>query len=349
MPRAWPSSARPWRRRSSTLWSFSASSASSAVCATRWPVSLKLSASLPSKKSGGLPPWRRIKSGMGMAGLLLSKNFRVGGPGGGGRSDDVERGLESDGHRGQAEFGAAGLVAELERNVLHAERGIGKRGDGQAKNQGALVDVQWRFGKREFLELAFGIGDLAAVETGGKFGLEIGGDEIVFRFFAGIDMEARANLHDHGDFQCPAAGRGIERDVGFGFDDIAAGGDLRQQRGRQDQQADRKDSCFDFHKVTWAPSCWEMTRLMTAWRSSPVFSCTNALRGSFHPSLKLLESAEIQISRTGVLGEITNLASTGSSNSTSSFPDSPSTSKPCSSPAVSMRRLRSSNAASAFR
>src|SRR5437763_11194869 len=141
MPRAWPSSARRWRRRSSIPWSFSASSAWSAVCATRWPVSQKPSASLPSKKSGGLPPWRRIKSGMGMAGLLLSKNFRVGGPGGGGRSDDVERGGESDGDRGQAESRAAGLGAELAREELLAERGVGKRGDRQARSQGALGDL----------------------------------------------------------------------------------------------------------------------------------------------------------------------------------------------------------------
>src|SRR5438552_13671609 len=75
-----------------------------------------------------------------------------------------------------------------------------------------------------------------------------------------------------------------------------------------------------------------MTRLISASRSSPVFSSTKAFRDSLQPSLKLVESAEIQISRTGVLGEITNLASSGSSKRTSSFPASPSTSKPCSSP-----------------
>jgi len=37
-----------------------------------------------------------------------------------------------------------------------------------------------------------------------------------------------------------------------------------------------------------------------------------------------VESAEIQISRIGVFGEITNFASSGSSNSTSSLPLSPS-------------------------
>ncbi len=37
-------------------------------------------------------------------------------------------------------------------------------------------------------------------------------------------------------------------------------------------------------------------------------------------SLKLVERAEIQISRTGVFGETTNLASSGSSKMTSSLP-----------------------------
>jgi len=53
--------------------------------------------------------------------------------------------------------------------------------------------------------------------------------------------------------------------------------------------------------------------------SSPVFSCTKALRIRSSQALKLVESAETQISRTGVLGEITNLASSGSSKITSEF------------------------------
>src|SRR5258707_2613089 len=88
---------------------------------------------------------------------------------------------------------------------------------------------------------------------------------------------------------------------------------------------------------------------MTPRRFSPVFSRVKAFLESDQPSLKLVERAEIQISRTGVFGEITNLASSGSSKITSSFPASPSTSKPCASPRVSRRFLRFSNAASAFR
>src|SRR5258707_4875533 len=102
------------------------------------------------------------------------------------------------------------------------------------------------------------------------------------------------------------------------------------------------------HTVTSLPICCEITRLITSNRFSPVFSSTNELFASDQPSLKLVESAEIQISRTGVFGEITNLLASGSSKITSSFPLSPSTSNPCSSPASSIRRFNSANAASLF-
>src|SRR6202521_1110281 len=142
MRRAWPSSARPWRLRSSTPWWFSASSASSADCAMRWPVSAKPRASLPSKNLEVCGPCRRFNFGNAHGGLLFSKNLRVGGLGGGGRGSDVERCVESDCDWGKTKFAAAGLVAELERNVLFAERGVFERGDRHAKNHVALVDVQ---------------------------------------------------------------------------------------------------------------------------------------------------------------------------------------------------------------
>jgi hypothetical protein len=85
--------------------------------------------------------------------------------------------------------------------VLFAERRVRKRRDRHAKNHVALVDVQRSFGKREFFEFALGIGDFTAVEAGGKRGFEIGGDEVVFRFLAGVDVEARANLHNNGDLK----------------------------------------------------------------------------------------------------------------------------------------------------
>src|SRR6266478_9540190 len=122
------------------------------------------------------------------------------------------------------------------------------------------------------------------------------------------------------------------------------------QRDDDDQeQGTDGDRDGELHSFTVAPICWETTRLITSRRFSPVLSETNVFLLSDQPSLKLVERAEIQISRTGVLGETTNLASSGSSKMTSSLPLSPSTSKPCSSPSVSSRRLRSSKAASAFR
>src|SRR6202171_727489 len=233
MRRAWRSSGRPWRRLCSIRWSFLGSNASSAACAMQWRVSVKLRASLSSKNSEGCNACRRSILEIDSAGLLFSKKFCVNGLGGGGRGGDVQRRIESYRHRGQAEFVAAGLVAELQRNVLFAERGVLERSDGHAKNHVALIDVQTNLGKREFFEFALGIGDFAAVEAGGKRGFEIGGDEVVFRFFTGVDVEARANLHDHGDLERSAAGRGIERNVDFGFDHVAAGGDLRLRGGRE--------------------------------------------------------------------------------------------------------------------
>src|ERR1700676_4938996 len=146
----------------------------------RWPVSAKPRASLPSKNLEVCGPCRRFNFGNAHGGLLFSKNLRVSGLGGGGRDSDVERCVESDCDWGKTKFAAAGLVAELERNVLFAERGVFERGDRHAKNHVALVDVQWSFGKGEFFEFALGIGDFAAVEAGGKRGFEIGGDEVVF-------------------------------------------------------------------------------------------------------------------------------------------------------------------------
>ena len=61
---------------------------------------------------------------------------------------------------------------------------------------------------------------------------------------------------------------------------------------------------------------------------SPVFSKMNAPAASDQESLKLVESAEIQIWRTGAFGVMTNFISSGSSNSTSSLPLPPSTSNP---------------------
>src|SRR5260370_15297926 len=155
MRRAWRLPARRWRRRSSTPWSFSASSAWSAACATRWPVSRNPRANLL-RKNYEFPLRAETYFWHSAWRLLLSKNFRVGGPCCGGRSDDVQRRVESECDRGQAKLGAAGLVTELQRNVLLAERSACERRHRHAENHGVLVDVQRNLGEGEFFELAFG-------------------------------------------------------------------------------------------------------------------------------------------------------------------------------------------------
>src|SRR5260370_33344198 len=122
--------------------------------------------------------------------LLFCKNFRVGVVGGGSRGGDSHRRVEIECDRGEAQFVTASLVAELQRNVLFAEGGVCKCRDGHAKNHRVLVDIQRGFGKGKFFELALGVGNFTAVEACRKRGLEIGGDEVVFRFFSSMDVKA---------------------------------------------------------------------------------------------------------------------------------------------------------------
>ena len=50
-----------------------------------------------------------------------------------------------------------------------------------------------------------------------------GVDRVTYTEYA---AEARANLHDDSDLKRAATAGGVERNVGFRFNDIAAGGDL---------------------------------------------------------------------------------------------------------------------------
>src|SRR5579884_1590509 len=68
-----------------------------------------------------------------------------------------------------------------------------------------------------------------------------------------------------------------------------------------------------------SPSCWLISRETSGFSPSPVFSRTKSFAGGDQSSLKLVASAEIQIWRTGALGEITNRAG-GSSNEMCSAP-----------------------------
>ena len=60
--------------------------------------------------------------------LFRGEDFGVGGFGGGGSGNHVERRVDFFGYRGEADFGAAGLVSQFHGNVLGAERGGGKNG-----------------------------------------------------------------------------------------------------------------------------------------------------------------------------------------------------------------------------
>src|SRR5208337_1755568 len=143
-------------------------------------------------------------------GLFGRKNFRVGRFGCGGVGDDVEGGIDVLGYGGQADFGAAGLVAEFQGNVLGAERGAGENGERQENGDVAGVDIElFVFREGEGLQRALGISDFAEFEAGGNFGVKIGADQIVLGDLAGVDVKAGANFHDHGNLQGHAAGDGI--------------------------------------------------------------------------------------------------------------------------------------------
>ena len=57
------------------------------------------------------------------------------------RCGNVERGIERKSDRRQADFRAASLVAQLERDVLRAERSVRERGDRETERDGVFVDV----------------------------------------------------------------------------------------------------------------------------------------------------------------------------------------------------------------
>ena len=158
----------------------------------------------------------------------------VGEFGGGGCGDYVEGGVDFFGYRGEADFSAAGLVAELHGDMLGTQRGSGEDGERKEEGDAAGVDVElFIFGEGEVLERAFWIGDSAEFEAGGNFGAKIGGDQVVFGDFAGVDVKAGADFEDDGNLKGHAAGDGIVGRIGFRGDDVFAGGSLRAGRRRE--------------------------------------------------------------------------------------------------------------------
>jgi len=170
--------------------------------------------------------------------LLGGKKLRMRWAGSGGVCRDSDRGVDIEGDGREADFVAAGLVAQLERDVLYAERGIGLRGERHAEHDFVLVDVERSLGEGEGAEFALGVSDFAnGFEAGGEVGAEIGGDEVLRGRLAGVDMKPWANFEHDGELKGAATRYGIEGNKGGGRDDFAAGRDLRvsgRQRGDDD-------------------------------------------------------------------------------------------------------------------
>ena len=96
--------------------------------------------------------------------------------------------------------------------------------------------------------------------------------------------------------------------------------------------------------TTSSPNCWLIRRATSGFSFSPVFCSTKSRAVSDQSNLKLVESAEIQICRTGALGEMTNRAP--SSKEMCSAPDWSSTSMSDDSSARMRDFLRESKALS---
>src|SRR5271170_4260768 len=94
-----------------------------------------------------------------------------------------------------------------------------------------------------------------------------------------------------------------------------------------------------FNIIACSPSCSFIRRLTSFFSPSLDFVSTKSLAAGDQSSLKLVESAEIQICRTGELGEMTNLLG-GSSKLICSAPELSSTSKSASPSASYKLRFR---------
>jgi hypothetical protein len=192
--------------------------------------------------------------------LLGGEKFWVSWAGTGGVYGDGDRGVDIESNGREADFVAAGLVAQLEGNVLGAERGIGLRGERYAEDDFILVDVKRSFCEGERVKFAWRVGNLAGgFETGWKAGAEIGGNQVLGGRLARVDVEALADFEHDGELKIAAPGDRFERNVCGGRDYFAAGRDLRLrgwQRGDDDQQnRGDGDGCGELHRCTCWPSC----------------------------------------------------------------------------------------------
>jgi hypothetical protein len=187
--------------------------------------------------------------------LLGGKKFWVGRARIGGCGGDGDGRVDVECNGWEADFIAAGLVAQFQGNFLGTEWGVGLRGERYAENDSILVHVERSLGKGECVELAFGVGDFAGgLETGREVGAEISGNKVLGGRLARVDVEAVADFEHDGELEGGAASDGFERNVCGWSDDFAARGDLRMcgwQRGDDYQQDGCDgDSCGELHRRT---------------------------------------------------------------------------------------------------
>src|SRR6266404_8581808 len=149
--------------------------------------------------------------------LLGREKFWVRGTGIGDACSDGDRGIDIESDGREADFVVAGLVAQLERNMLRAEGSIGLGGERNAQDDFVLVDVERSLGKGEGAEFTLGVGDFAGgFETGGKIGAEVGGNEVVGGRLARVDVKAGPDSEHDGELEGAAAGDGFERNISGG-------------------------------------------------------------------------------------------------------------------------------------
>ena len=144
----------------------------------------------------------------------------------------LEGGVQGKSDRGQANFRAASLVAKFHRDVLCAKRSARERRNRNAERDGVLIDVQRLLRERKGVQRAFWIRDVSQLKSSGNISAEVGGDQIVFGFFARVDMEARADFQDHRKLKLAAAAHGVERSIDCGGNDILRRRNLRRRGGQ---------------------------------------------------------------------------------------------------------------------
>jgi len=169
----------------------------------------------------------------------------VGGEGFGASGGEFEFGDDGELDGRKAGFVVAGLVAEDERDFLGAERGVGSGGEVQANDESAFVHGELNGRELELAQEARRVRGGEDAEAGGQSGGDLDRDEVVLGGGVGVDVEARKNLADDGNFKRARARDRSQRDVGLWLNNgICAGERVRLSRdgGRQAEE-DQQRNC----------------------------------------------------------------------------------------------------------